>query len=127
MIEKLLGLSDKSIMKKSTYYGYLLGAIMGVVGIVSGIGSFIFRYSDTYKGMVHYQYENVKYLKSLSQEIKDERVSNVSELYKINLDFITEIYQNTCFMFIGLGLLSSMIFILFNELRNKVLYKEKED
>jgi len=127
VIEKLLGLSDKSIMKKSTYYGYLLGAIMGVVGIVSGIGSFIFRYSDTYKGMVHYQYENVKYLKSLSQEIKDERVSNVSELYKINLDFITEIYQNTCFMFIGLGLLSSMIFILFNELRNKVLYKEKED
>ena len=127
MIKKLCGLSDKSIVKKSTYYAYLFGAIFGVMAIISGIGTLIFRYTDTYKGMVHYQYENVKYLKSLSQEIKDERVSNVSELYKINLDFITEIYQNTCFVFIGLGLLSIMIMILFNELRNKVLYKEKED
>jgi len=126
MIKKLCGLSDKSIVKKSTYYAYLFGAIFGVIAIISGIGALIFRYTDTYKGMVLYQYENVKYLKSLSQEIKDERVLNVSELYKINLDLITEIYQNTCFVFIGLGLLSIMIFILFNELRTKVIMSDAE-
>ena len=126
MIKKLCGLSDKSIVKKSTYYAYLFGAIFGVIAIISGIGALIFRYTDTYKGMVLYQYENVKYLKSLSQEIKDERVLNVSELYKINLDLITEIYQNTCFVFIGLGLLSIIIFILFNELRTKVIMSDAE-
>jgi len=127
MIEKLLGLSDKSIIKKSTYYGYLLGAIMGVVGIVSGIGSFIFRYSDTYKGMILFQKDNIEYLKTISHEIKDAKLLDISELYALNVHTISDMYQSFTVLIIAGGLILISNFILVKKLRNRLPYREEKE
>ena len=125
MIEKLLGLSDKSILKKSTYYAYLFGAIMGVVAIVSAMGSLIFRLSDTYKGMVLAQQSNIEYLKSLSQEIQDPKLLNISELYAINLNAITELASDDIWLLVFIGFILISNFILFKKLKNRLLDIEK--
>jgi len=121
MIEKLLGIGDKSIVKKSTYYVYLLGGLLGMAIIIIGIGSFMFSYSDTYKGTILYQNKNMEYLKQLSHETKDEKLLDIAQLCEINLNSNIEMYQNTSFLFIVLGFLFTLNFILFNELRKKVL------
>lgn len=127
MIEKLLGLSDKSILKKSTYYVYLFGAITGVVAIVSAIGGLIFRLSDTYKGMVLAQQSNIEYLKSLSQEIQDPKLLNISEFYAINLNAITELASDDIWLLIFMGFILISNFILFKKLRNRLLDTEEEN
>lgn len=128
MIEKLLGLSDKSILKKSTYYAYLFGAIMGVVAIiVFAIGGLIFRLSDTYKGMVLAQQSNIEYLKSLSQEIQDPKLLNISEFYAINLNAITELASDDIWLLIFIGFILISNFILFKKLRNRLHVTEKEN
>lgn len=128
MIEKLLGLSDKSILKKSTYYAYLFGAIMGVVAIiVFAIGGLIFRLSDTYKGMVLAQQSNIEYLKSLSQEIQDPKLLNISEFYAINLNAITELASDDIWLLIFMGFILISNFILFKKLRNRLLDTEEEN
>lgn len=121
MIEKLLGLSDKSIVKKSNYYAHIFGAIMGLVAILSGIGALIFRYSDTYKGTLLYQNENIEYLKLLSQEIKDPKLLNISEFYVLNFNTLTEINQEFSALFIVGGIVLISNFILFRKLRNKLI------
>jgi len=121
MLEKLLGLSDKSMMKKSNYYAYLFGALMGLVGIISGIVSLFFRYSDTYKGMILFQEGNIKYLKSLSQKMDDSRLINISELYAVNLNAITECYQTFNGFIIFVGFILIINFMLFKKLRNKLI------
>ena len=46
MIKKLCGLSDKSIVKKGTYYAYLFGAIFSSFHLSSG-GMHIGLYNDS--------------------------------------------------------------------------------
>jgi len=123
MIEKLLGLSDKSIVKKSSYYAYIFGAIMGVIAILSGTGAMLFKFSDTYKGAWLYQDENIEYLKFLSQEIKDPKLLNISEFYALNSDTLIEMYQGFAGLLIVGGIVLLSNFILFNKLRNKLLAK----
>ena len=127
MIEKLLGLSDKSILKKSTYYAYLFGAIMGVVAIVFAIGGLIFRLSDIYKGMLLAQQSNIAYLESLSKEMHDSRLLNISELYAINLNAITELSSDYIWLLVFIGFILISNFILFKKLRNRLLSIEKGD
>ena len=130
MIEKLLGISDKSILKKSNYVVYLIGAFIGIVAIIVGAGGLIFRLSDTYKGIVLFQKSNIEYLKSLSQEIHDTKLLDVIELYEINLKALDELGLDFGWLIILFGLLLISNFILFEKLRNKLLdieNKEKND
>jgi len=121
MIEKLLGLSDKSIVKKSNYYAHIFGAIMGLVAILSGAGTMLFKFSDTYKGVWLYQNENIEYLKLLSQEIKDPKLLNISEFYALNSDTLIEMYQGFAGLLIVGGIVLISNFILFRKLRNKLI------
>ncbi|MCF6206937.1 MAG: hypothetical protein L3J47_08635 [Sulfurovum sp.] len=125
MIQKLLGINNASIGNKRNYYVYLTGAIFGFILIIAGIGGLVFRYSDTYQGTVMHQNDNIKYLKKLSHSLHDERLLNIAEQYKIDLNLIVDLYKNDSYMIILLGFLFVMNFILFNELRKKHLKSDE--
>ena len=61
MIEKMLGLSDRSIMKKSSYYFYVLAVVVGIGMIILALGSVVFFMSDTHQGVVMAYLRHVSY------------------------------------------------------------------
>ena len=120
MMKKILGIDDKSIVKKSTYYGYLLGAIFGFLGIISGIFLFIFKYSNTYQIIYTHQNNDIKYLESLSKETQNINLLNIAEQYKLDIDLINDMFINFSGLIFILGFTLITNFILFKQLKNKV-------
>jgi len=118
MIEKIFGLSDKSIMKKSNYYVYLFSALLGMIVIIIAIGFFIFQSSDTYQGIALMHNSNMEYLTSLSQTLDDKKLLNIAEAYKSNAEALTEQFQifSGLLLFLGFGFILN--FVLFKKLRN---------
>ena len=126
MIKKILGIDDKSITKKGTYYGYLLGAIFGFLGIVGSIFLFILKYSDTYQIIYTHQNNDIQYLESLSKETQNVKLLNIAEQYKLDIDLINDMFINFSGLIFILGFVLITNFILFKQLKNKVENKDRQ-
>ena len=125
MIKKLLGISDKSIIRKSTYYGYFINAIFGFIAIFTAIGMFIFKYTDVYKKILIFQNGNIQYLQSISEKTNDVELLSASTQCLLNLSFINDIYMIFSILLFILGFVLILNFILFKELRNSKINKKK--
>jgi len=121
MIEKMLGLSDRSIMKKSSYYFYMLAVVVGIGMIILALGSVLFSMSDTHQGIVMAQQSNIEYLKSLSQKINDPKLLDIADWYALNYKSLLELNKDLNAFSILFGFLLIMQFFLFKKLRNKVI------
>jgi hypothetical protein len=121
MIEKMLGLSDRSIMKKSSYYFYVLAVVVGIGMIILALGSVLFCMSDTLQGIVMAQQSNIEYLKSLSQKINDPKLLDIADWYELNYKTLLELSEDLNAFLILFGFLLIMQFFLFKKLRNKVI------
>jgi len=124
MIKKLLGIDEKSIVKKSTYYIYFVGAIFGSIGILTSIGIFIFKYSDLSKNILISQYENIQYLESISEKTHDLNLLSASTQCLLNLNFLNDIYINFAILLLILGFVLISNFILFKEFQNSKIDKK---
>jgi len=125
MLESLLGVSDKSIVKSSNYYGHVFAALAGLVAMLLGIGALLFKYSAKYKEMCLLQNDNIEYLKFLSEEIKNQKLLNISKFYAINFDTLVNLYQDFAGLSIFIGVILISNFILFRKLRNKLLAENR--
>jgi hypothetical protein len=121
MIEKMLGLSDRSIMKKSSYYFYMLAVVVGIGMIILALGNVLFCMSDTHQGVVMAQQSNIEYLKSLSQKINDPKLLDIADRYALNYKSLLELNKDLNAFSILFGFLLIMQFFLFKKLRNKVI------
>jgi hypothetical protein len=121
MIEKVLGLSDRTIAKKSSYYLYVLAALVGIGVIVLALGSVVFSMSDTHQGIMMAQQSNIEYLKSLSQKINDPKLLDIADWYALNYKTLLELNKDLNAFLILFGFLLIVQFFLFRKLRNKVI------
>jgi len=125
MIDKLLGISDKSILKKSSYYGYLFGAIFGIILIVFGVIIFIFKTTNTYKDIVVYNKNSIEYINSLAKMILDDKLFKISKIFKINFELIDNILSSYGWVAIFFGMLMISHYFLFKKLREKQIELNK--
>jgi len=124
MIEKIWGLSDKQIVKKSNYYAYIFGAIFGFISILIGIGALLFKYSDTYKKIISYENSNIEYIKLCSLNIDNQVLNNISQDYSTILDTQMATYQSFAGLIMLMGTIFISNFILYRKLRNMLINED---
>jgi len=127
MIDKILGIDDKSINKKSTYYGYIFGVVLGVVAIFISISFLYGKHSSTYKTIYEYQTKQVKYLERKSKEIQDVELQRAADHYSNNIELINKSFLNTSLLFFLLGIAFIINFILFKKLKTLTQMTERQN
>lgn len=125
MIKKLLGINNEQLVKKSNYYGYLFTAFLGGLLIIAGIAMIVYQYSNTHKNIIEKNYSYIKHLKTISNDINDETLPNIINFYEANVDLVDEHFRQNGLFFILLGSMFLVNFILYSQLRSKVIDKKE--
>ena len=125
MIKKLLGINDEQLEKKSNYYGYLFTALLGGLMIIAGITMIAYQYSDIHKNIIQKDYSYVNHLKKISNELNDETLPYVINAYEANINLVDERFRQDGLFFFLLGTMFLVNFILYSQLRSRVVSKKE--